>query len=91
VTLCAVCVRKHTHRAKIFRTGPILRRIAIVYLRFPLTAQSCAPTGDTTMSPFCLIDVASIRDHAHHPHEHDVTWHARLAAWIGRLFRRNHI
>jgi hypothetical protein len=39
-----------------------------------------------TMSPFCLIDVTSIRDHGNHPHEYDVTWHARLTAWIGRLF-----
>ncbi|WP_268957851.1 hypothetical protein [Paraburkholderia piptadeniae] len=42
------------------------------------------------MSPFCLIDVTSIRDHASHSHQHDVTWHERLAAWIGRLMHRHH-
>ncbi|MFP3643547.1 MULTISPECIES: hypothetical protein [Paraburkholderia] len=42
------------------------------------------------MSPFCLIDVTRIRDHGNHPHEYDATWHARLAAWIGRLFHRHH-
>lgn len=43
------------------------------------------------MSPFCLIDVTSIRDHGHHPHEHTVTWLARLTAWIGRLFRSSRV
>jgi hypothetical protein len=43
------------------------------------------------MSPFCLIDVTSIRAHGQHPHEYDVTWHARLSAWIGRLFHRHHV
>ncbi|SEJ96324.1 hypothetical protein [Paraburkholderia diazotrophica] len=43
------------------------------------------------MSPFCLIDVTSMRDHSSHPHQHDdVTWPERLAAWIGRLIHRHH-
>ncbi|MFC0574125.1 hypothetical protein [Paraburkholderia solisilvae] len=38
------------------------------------------------MSPFCLIDVASIRDHDTAPHDaHDAVWHARFAAWIVRV------
>ena len=38
------------------------------------------------MSPFCLIDVASIRDHDTEPHDmHDAMWHARFTAWIARL------
>jgi hypothetical protein len=61
----------------------------VVYLRFLFTRKP-RTDGETTMSPFCLIDVTSIRDHASHPHEHDATWHTRLAVWIGRLFHRHH-
>jgi hypothetical protein len=40
------------------------------------------------MSPFCLIDVAEIRDHAIAPHEvRETTWHARLTDWMARLLR----
>ncbi|HWT38644.1 MAG TPA: hypothetical protein VN289_20330, partial [Paraburkholderia sp.] len=54
------------------------------------SAREPRSEGEPTMSPFCLIDVASIRDHAHHAHEYDATWHARLSAWIGRLLHRRH-
>jgi hypothetical protein len=41
---------------------------------------------EMNMSPFCLIDVASIRDHDSEPHDaHDAIWHARFTAWIARL------
>jgi hypothetical protein len=41
---------------------------------------------ETNMSPFCLIDIASIRDHDCAPHDsHDAIWHARFTAWIARL------
>jgi hypothetical protein len=41
---------------------------------------------ETNMSPFCLIDVARIRDHDAAPHDaHDARWHARFTAWIARL------
>ncbi len=35
------------------------------------------------MSPFCLIDVAGIREHAEVPHDvHESTWHKRLGSWM---------
>jgi hypothetical protein len=38
------------------------------------------------MSPFCLIDIAGIRDHDAVPHDvHDALWHARFTARIARL------
>ncbi|CAB3769905.1 hypothetical protein [Paraburkholderia humisilvae] len=38
------------------------------------------------MSPFCLIDVASIRNHETAPHDvHETQWHAHFTAWIARL------
>ncbi|MFM0629168.1 hypothetical protein [Paraburkholderia xenovorans] len=38
------------------------------------------------MSPFCLIDVAGISDHATVPHDvRESTWHARLTGWMARL------
>jgi hypothetical protein len=38
------------------------------------------------VSPFCLIDIASIRHHDCAPHDmRDATWHARFTAWIARL------
>jgi hypothetical protein len=43
------------------------------------------------MSPFCLIDVAEIRDHAALPHEvQESSWHARLIDWMARLRRVLH-
>ena len=58
---------------------------------FVLSSTRASRTdGVTTMSPFCLIDVTSIRDDANHSHESGATWHARLAEWIGRLFQRPH-
>lgn len=43
------------------------------------------------MSPFCLIDVAEIRDHATVPHDaREFTWHARLSGWVGRLLHVLH-
>jgi len=40
------------------------------------------------MSPFCLIDVASIREHHSEPHVmHDAMWHARFTAWITRFMQ----
>jgi hypothetical protein len=44
------------------------------------------------MSPFCLIDVAGIRDHADVPHDvRTNTWHTRLGSWMARVLhgRRN--
>ena len=44
------------------------------------------------MSPFCLIDVARIREHAALPHDqHEVKWHARLGAWIDRLLHHSQV
>jgi hypothetical protein len=38
------------------------------------------------MSPFCLIDVAGIRDHTTVPHDvRESAWHARLTGWMARL------
>ncbi|WNC89281.1 hypothetical protein RI103_16600 [Paraburkholderia sp. FT54] len=43
------------------------------------------------MSPFCLIDVAGIRDHATVPHDvREAAWHARLTGWIARLLHVLH-
>jgi hypothetical protein len=40
------------------------------------------------MSPFCLIDVAGIRNHATAPHDvRESTWHARLFGCVARLLR----
>ncbi|HVE11723.1 MAG TPA: hypothetical protein VNE00_31015 [Paraburkholderia sp.] len=37
------------------------------------------------MSPFCLIDVARIRDHdAAHAALREMRWHARLGAWLAK-------
>jgi len=41
--------------------------------------RASRPDGVTPMSPFCPIDVTSIRDYANHSHESGATWHARLA------------
>ena len=39
-----------------------------------------------TMSPFCLIDVAGIREHATAPHDvRESTWRARLSGWVTRV------
>jgi len=41
---------------------------------------------EMNVSPFCLIDIASIRHHDCAPHDmRDATWHARFIAWIARL------
>lgn len=43
------------------------------------------------MSPFCLIDVAGIRDHATQAHDTRAsTWPARLIDWMARLLRIRH-
>ncbi|REG61100.1 hypothetical protein B0G80_3930 [Paraburkholderia sp. BL6669N2] len=43
------------------------------------------------MSPFCLIDVAGIRDHATVPHDvRESAWHARLSVLMSRLLRVFH-
>ncbi|MGE8488723.1 MAG: hypothetical protein ACN6OQ_10315 [Paraburkholderia nemoris] len=40
------------------------------------------------MSPFCLIDVTGIRDHATVPHDvRESGLHASLSAWMIRLLR----
>ncbi|HEV3423227.1 MAG TPA: hypothetical protein VG105_05450 [Paraburkholderia sp.] len=39
-----------------------------------------------TMSPFCLINVAAIRDHATiSPEIRENTWHKHLTGWMARL------
>jgi hypothetical protein len=41
-----------------------------------------------TMSPFCLIDVAGIRNHATASHDvRESTWFARLLGWMTRVLR----
>jgi hypothetical protein len=43
------------------------------------------------MSPFCLIDVAGIREHATVPHgARESAWHARLTGWMGRSVHAFH-
>jgi hypothetical protein len=47
---------------------------------------AAANRKETSMSPFCLIDVASIRGYDAVPHgQHNALWHARFTAWIARL------
>jgi hypothetical protein len=42
--------------------------------------------GEITMSPFCLIDVAGIREHAEVPHDvRQSAWHKRLGSWMSRV------
>jgi hypothetical protein len=44
-----------------------------------------------TMSPFCLIDVAEIRNHAAAPHDvRQSTWLARLSGWMIRFVPVRH-
>jgi hypothetical protein len=39
------------------------------------------------MSPFCLIDVAGIREHAGVAHDaRESTWQARFSRWINLVF-----
>ena len=47
---------------------------------------------ETTMSPFCLIDVAGIRDHSTVPHDVPDSRHyaRRLIAWLLRVFHVGH-
>jgi hypothetical protein len=46
---------------------------------------------ETTMSPFCLIDVAGIRDHSTLPHDvPNSRRHSRLTAWLLRVFHVSH-
>jgi hypothetical protein len=41
-----------------------------------------------TMSPFCLINVADIRDHATALHEtRETSWHDRLINWMAGFLR----
>ncbi|WP_268961923.1 hypothetical protein [Paraburkholderia domus] len=43
------------------------------------------------MSPFCLIDVAGIRNHATAPHDtRESTWLARLSGWMIRVLHVRH-
>ncbi|MGF6756350.1 hypothetical protein [Paraburkholderia sp. GAS334] len=43
------------------------------------------------MSPFCLIDIAGIRDHSTVPHDvPEPARHTRFTAWILRLFHHGH-
>ena len=43
------------------------------------------------MSPFCLIDVAGIRDHSTLPHDvPNSRRHSRLTAWLLRVFHVSH-
>jgi hypothetical protein len=39
-----------------------------------------------TMSPFCLIDIAGIREHTTAPHDvRESTWRERLFGWVMRV------
>ncbi|MFM0363696.1 hypothetical protein [Paraburkholderia sediminicola] len=43
------------------------------------------------MSPFCLIDVAGIRNHATAPHDvQESIWRARLSGWVIRVLHVRH-
>jgi len=42
------------------------------------------------MSPFCLIDVAGIRDHSAVPHDVPEVRHTRLTMWLMRVLHVGH-
>jgi hypothetical protein len=47
---------------------------------------------ETIMSPFCLIDIAGIREHSTVPHDVPAPApHWRFTRWVLRLFHHDHV